>query len=91
MVEVERLGGIAGIGGPHSNLRSIGRIALSKLRPRDVEEILAAFETRSASKLGADRFVYRITLSVNDVVRSVDLPEEDTPEAIRNSVGLELQ
>lgn len=91
VVEVERLGGFAGVGGQLSNLRSVGKIAVSELREEDKVRLLAALEVQPPRKLSADQFLYRITMRVNDTMRSVELPESEVPDYIRNCVSLELK
>ena len=59
-VEVERVGGLAGFGGPR--LKSAGEVAMSALSAEDRKAIEAMF--RGAARAGAgkpDGFVYRIT------------------------------
>src|SRR5262245_4630325 len=62
-LRIERIGGLAGFGGPH--LKSRGEISLSDLSPADrqaVEDLLRSPERAASGHPGeADAFRYRIT------------------------------
>jgi len=89
-VTVERVGGLAGFGGPR--LKSAGEVAMSALSAKDRKAIEALF--RGAARAGAgkpDGFVYRITLRSGGVTKTVDVPEERVPEAVRKCVKSTLE
>ena len=89
-VKVERVGGLAGFGGPR--LKSAGEVALSALSAKDRKAIEAMF--RGAARAGAgkpDGFVYRITQRSRGVTKTVEASEEHVPEAIRNCVKSALE
>jgi hypothetical protein len=89
-VMVERVGGLAGFGGPR--LKSAGEVAMSALSATDRKAIEAMF--RGAARAGArkpDGFVYRITRRSGDVVKTVEVSEERVPEAVRKCVKSTLE
>jgi hypothetical protein len=90
LVKVERVGGLAGFGGPR--LKSAGEVAMSALSAADRKAIEAMF--RVAARAGAgkpDGFVYRITMSSGGVTKTVDVSGERVPEAIRKCVKSTLK
>jgi len=86
ILKIERLGGIAGFGGP--NLKSEGEYALADLSAADQERVEALFRgrTKSRSRPRADGFRYRITRSSNGAVQSVEVPEDLVPQPLIASV-----
>jgi Emfourin len=89
-VKVERVGGLAGFGGPR--LQSAGEVALSALSAKDRKAIEAMF--RGAARAGAgkpDGFVYRITRRSRGVTKTVEVSEEHVPEAVRKCVKSALE
>lgn len=86
-VTVERLGGLAGFGGPGSHLKSAGEVVLSSLSVADRKAIDALFG--ASTRAGAakpDAFVYRITRRIGGVAKTIDVHEEHVPAAVRNCV-----
>ena len=89
-VMVERVGGLAGFGGPR--LKSAGEVAMSALSAADRKAIEAMF--RGSARAGvrkADGFVYRITLWSGGVTKTIEVTEERVPEAIRKCVKSTLE
>jgi hypothetical protein len=89
-VKVERVGGLAGFGGPR--LKSAGEVAMSALSAKDREAIEAMF--RGTARAGAakpDGFGYRITLRSGGVAKTVEVSEERVPEAVRKCVKSALE
>jgi len=89
-VKVERVGGLAGFGGPR--LKSAGEVAMSALSTADRKAIEAMF--RGVARAGArkaDGFVYRITLRSGGVTKTVEVSEERVPEAVRKCVKSTLE
>lgn len=86
ILTIERLGGIAGFGGP--NLKSEGEYALADLSPADRERVEVLFRgtSKSRSRPAADGFSYRITRSRKGVVESVEAPEDLIPQPLIASV-----
>lgn len=94
-LDVERLGGFAGFGGPGARIRSVGRLHGHELGPADRERLAALFggaappaETRGA----ADGFRYRLTLhrAGTSAPAVIELPEAAVPAAVRDCVSDEL-
>jgi len=92
-LKVERVGGLAGFGGPR--LKSAGEVALSALSARDRKAIEAMFRGAArAARPGAakpDAFVYRITLHSGRSMKTVEVSEEHVPEAVRKCVKSALE
>ena len=84
---VERVGGLAGFGIPGSRLRSTGTVVLSALSAEDLGKVEALFSGPIQSAQPApDAFRYRLTKKTGARSRTVEVPEEKVPLAIRNSV-----
>jgi len=83
-LKIERVGGVAGFGGPH--LKSRGEVTLSDLSAADqktVEQLFAEPDKVPTARRGqADAFSYRITRGA----QTIEVPEHAVPPAIRNSV-----
>jgi len=89
-VKVERVGGLAGFGGPR--LKSAGEVAMSALSAADRKAVEAMF--RDAARAGAakpDAFVYRITRQRDGETKTVEISEEHVPEAVRKCVKSSLE
>ncbi|GLQ82537.1 hypothetical protein GCM10007881_60600 [Mesorhizobium huakuii] len=89
-LDVERLGGFAGFGGPSARIRSRGVCAMSDLSAKDrssVEDLLAQ-KVKSAPN--PDEFVYRITKRTANATSTVEVPESMVPQALKNCVKDEL-
>lgn len=94
-LEVERLGGLAGFGGPGAHLRSAGRLQGHELAEPDRQQLAALFaggpapaEVRGA----ADGFRYRLALHRGGTAAPVviEVPETAVPQAVRDCVSDEL-
>jgi hypothetical protein len=82
-VEVERLGGFAGFGGPGSRLRSRGSVDTSALPESDrkaVENLFA--QPPSVADVTPDGFVYRLTQGT----QTIEVPEQHVPGALKAAV-----
>jgi len=89
-VRVERVGGLAGFGGPR--LKSAGEVAMSALSAADRKAIEAMFSGSARAGAGKpDGFVYRITRRSGGVVKAVEVSEERVPEAVRKCVKSSLE
>ena len=87
-LQIERLGGIAGFGGPH--LKSRGEVRLSDLSPVDrqaVESLFADPQQGMPAQPGeADAFRYRITRQTAAGPQTIEVPGNAVPAALRDSV-----
>ena len=90
VVDVERLGGLAGFGGPAARIRSHGTMALSDLSPADRARLEALVTEESPPAPMPDEFVYRITRQTGEGSVTVDVPESRVPAALRACVSDEL-
>ena len=94
-LDVERLGGLAGMGGPGSRIRSVGRVQGHELSAADRGHLGALFSgaTPTAEHPGAaDGFRYRLTLHRAGTAKPVvvDVPEAAVPAKVRDCVSDEL-
>jgi len=87
-LEIERIGGLAGFGGPH--IKSRGEVAVSDLSPADrqtVDDLFNHPEKVVQEPRGAgDVFRYRIMRHTAAGAQTIELPENAVPAALRNSV-----
>jgi hypothetical protein len=87
-LQIERLGGFAGFGGPH--LKSRGEVAMSNLSPADRQAVEALFADKGkaapAPPGAADMFRYRITRETGSGTETIEVPEHAVPAALRDSV-----
>ena len=87
-LQIERVGGFAGFGGPH--LKSRGELALSNLSPADRQAVENLFrdpqKARSAHRGEADMFSYRITRQTAEGAQTIEVPDNAVPAALRDSV-----
>ena len=84
VLRVERLGGLPGIGGPRSHLRSCGEIALSDLSPADRAAIENLFRNppRPAPSALRDAFRYRLSRDGAAGAETVEVPETAVPASV---------
>ncbi|HXJ22865.1 MAG TPA: protealysin inhibitor emfourin [Polyangia bacterium] len=94
-LKVERKGGLAGFGSPNSRVRSLGSVDLRTLSTADRQTVERMFagDSRSASPprpVRADAFQYHLTMTTPQGEKTVVVPEDHVPDAIRDSVQDEL-
>lgn len=90
---VERLGGLAGMGGPGSHIRSRGQIPFANLSESDrkrVSSLLDAEGKIGDQKPVPDGFRYRLSHVTESGTRTVEVPESAVPDAIKQCVRDEL-
>jgi emfourin len=96
IVEVEKLGGLAGFGNPGSRLRSRGALHGHQLKTEDrarVDELFAkGHVTNEPPNSVADAFRYRLTLRRKGASghQVIELPENKLPATLRDCVKDEL-
>ena len=87
-LKIERVGGLAGFGGPH--LKSRGEVAHSDLSPADQKAVEALFadpkKVAPAPAGQADAFRYKITRQGPAGAQTIEVPEHAVPAALKNSV-----
>jgi hypothetical protein len=87
-LQIERIGGIVGFGGPH--LKSRGEVALSDLSPADRQAVESLFANPQRAMPGhpgeADAFRYRITRQTATGTQTIEVPGNAVPAALRDSV-----
>lgn len=83
---IERLGGLAGFGGP--NIKSEGQLNSSDLSPADQAKVEKLFEGGSVPpvKNTNDVFNYRITRQKDGRSQTIQVPESLVPAALASSV-----
>lgn len=91
LLDVERLGGFAGFGGPGSHLRSRGRVDPAQLSTADRQAVEALFAPGSPQPAPLpDGFHYRISRHTPTGPQVVDAAEAQVPKALRDAVQDEL-
>jgi hypothetical protein len=92
-IKIERLGGLAGYGSPHSRLKSRGTARIENLSAEDRQAVEALFGKRKAAKpsLMRDGFSYRITWQGKDGERTVEVPEEAVPASLIATIKDEIE
>lgn len=90
---VERIGGLAGYGGPGARLRSIGKIEFERLSPADQKTMESLFESRGGQFPSPvrDGFRYRITRNAKSATETIEVAEELLPAAVSGCVRDELR
>jgi hypothetical protein len=87
-LHVERVGGIAGFGGPR--LKSRGEVAIADLSAAErqaLEELFAnPQQAKPAHPGAADAFRYRITRQTARGPHTIEVPEHAVPPIVRDSV-----
>lgn len=86
---VERKGGLAGIGGTGSVIRSRGEIALATLSKNDLATLQALFQSATPSAQPSsvrDGYCYRISRGTGAEVQTIEVPEHVVPLAIAQCV-----
>lgn len=91
-VDIERLGGFAGFGGPGSRLRSRGSVDTTTLSERD-QRTVDDFFTRPAPapKIAPDSFVYRLTRQTQSGPQTVQVAEGRVPDVLKAAVKDQIE
>ena len=85
-IEIEKIGGFAGFGGPGSKLKSKGEVFLSSLSSTDRSRVEKLFAAPKSPLSHPDAFRYRLSRQTSSGLQSVEVPEEHVPESVRSSV-----
>ncbi|MBS0562922.1 MAG: hypothetical protein JSR87_00065 [Proteobacteria bacterium] len=89
-IDVERIGGLAGFGGPGARIRSRGTLPLSALSRADRATLDRLLGQAGPAPPMPDEFLYRITRQVGARVLSVEVAESEVPAVLRACVRDEL-
>jgi hypothetical protein len=90
-LEIERLGGLAGLGTPGSRLRSHGEVDMSTLSASDRQVVESLFASPPTTPLRPDEFRYRLTRWTDKGPESVEVPESQVPGAVTSAVRDDLR
>lgn len=92
MLQIERLGGFAGFGGPGAHLRSRGHVDLAQISAADRKAVDALFAANapSAAVPLPDGFRYRLSRHGAAGPQVVEVAEGQVPQALRDAVRDEL-
>ena len=84
---IERLGGFGGFGMAGSRIRSEGEVSMAALSDADCAALDALFRRPPPSApRKPDGFVYRLTRRVGAAPQTIEVGEDQVPEAVRNCV-----
>jgi hypothetical protein len=86
LLKIERVGGLAGFGGPH--LKSRGEVDFAKLPATDqarIEKLFAGGSKPAPTGTG-DMFRYRITRTLPGGEQTIEVPSDMIPAMLVNSV-----
>jgi len=90
-LEIERLGGLAGFGGPNARVRSRGHVQVSTLTHDDQRILETLFSNPRVGSPQPDEFRYKLTRRTDKGSQTVEVPESAVPLAVRSAVKDELQ
>lgn len=90
-LEIERLGGVAGFGGPGSHLQSHGEIDLATLSPADRRTIESLFSNPPTDPPHPDELRYRLSRPIPQGVQTVEVPEDRVPDKVKSAVKDQLR
>lgn len=89
-VDIERIGGFAGFGGPAARIRSRGSLPLSALSHGDRAALERLMAGKGPARPTPDEFLYRITRQTGAGTTTVEVAESQVPAALRACVRDEL-
>ena len=92
ILQIEKVGGLAGFGGIHAHIRSRGQIDTAALSDADRKAVESLFRRRGVATAtqGADAFRFRITRTTAAGTETIEVPETHVPAAVASSVKDEL-
>lgn len=93
LLTVERVGGLAGFGGPGARIKSQGQFQFSTLSDADqlsVEKLFKTPHTKAAPSAMRDGFSYRISRKTANGAETIEVPGESLPGALIACVKDEL-
>jgi len=92
LVQIERLGGLAGFGGAGAHVRSLGHLETATLTPEDQRVVEGLFKSQGISKTTriCDGFRYRISRTIAGITETIEAPAEMVPCPLAQCVKDEL-
>ena len=90
IIKIERIGGLAGFGGPH--LKSCGELSCGELSTADRNAVDNLFANKSKKRGDSvnsqmrDGFTYRISRQTESGTETIEIPENLVPTALISSV-----
>lgn len=92
ILQVERIGGLAGFGGAGSHLRSRGQLDIEALSAAEQQAVEALFQSHGKEKASQmrDGFRYKITRVTSGKSETIEAPEAVVPVAIAQCVKDEI-
>jgi hypothetical protein len=84
VLQVERIGGLAGFGGANSHVRSRGQLDLAALTAAEQQAVEALFQSHGEAKASQmrDGFRYKITRVTSAKSETIEAPESIVPAAL---------
>lgn len=91
-LHVERVGGLAGIGGTGAHVRSRGEIDMTTLSAEEQRILESLFRSPGSTKHSQvyDGFRYRISRTTVRGIESIEVPEAEAPTVLSRCVKDEL-
>jgi hypothetical protein len=92
LLQVERIGGLAGFGGVGAHVRSLGRLETDTLSPEEQRAVEDLFKSKGKAKASQirDGFRYRISRTSSGRTETVEAPEGAVPKSLAQCVKDEL-
>ena len=92
-LKIERVGGLAGIGGPGARIKSEGELQINTLSDADrllIETLFNTPRTKAAPSPMRDGFSYRLSRTTQAGVEIIEVSGESLPAVVTASVKDEL-
>ena len=87
MVDIERLGGFAGFGGPGSRLQSRGTVDTSALTEPDKQAIETLFAKPAPPlRVQPDGYLYRLTRHTDSGQQTIEVADQQVPDTLKAAV-----
>jgi len=88
LLQIERIGGLAGFGGANAHVRSLGQLETDTLSPEHQRAVEDLFKPTGKSKDAriCDGFRYRISRTRSGKTETIEAPEERVPVALTQCV-----
>ena len=93
LLTVERIGGLAGFGGPGARIKSQGQFQFNTLSDADqlaVEKLFMSPRANAAPSAMRDGFSYRVSRTTPAGAETIEVPSESLPAAVIACVKDEL-